>query len=171
MWEGPLRVRFTIMTNELPNLVDSSGALVERFIVLKLRHSFAGKEDPNLCDRLLAELPGILNWAIEGYRRLKDKGRFEMPKSSADTIRAMKEIGSPISNFVNEMCELGADCEVDKAKLFTRWKVWCVGTQNKSGTDGTFGRDLRAAFTHITDVKTNRGGVRGRVYVGIKLVD
>lgn len=49
-----------IMTNEVPALADSSGALPSRFIVLRLTRSFYGDEDTGLTDRLLAELPGHL---------------------------------------------------------------------------------------------------------------
>jgi phage/plasmid-associated DNA primase len=34
--------------------------------------SFEGRENENLTDELLTELPGILNWAIEGWRRLRE---------------------------------------------------------------------------------------------------
>src|SRR5690606_3478784 len=60
-WTGKLNARFLIMTNELPRLSDSSGALAGRFIILTMQKSFYGREDPALSDRLLEELPGILN--------------------------------------------------------------------------------------------------------------
>jgi hypothetical protein len=65
-----------MLTNELPRLLDNSGALANRFIVLVLERSFYGREDPALANRLLGELPGILNWAMEGYRRLRARGHF-----------------------------------------------------------------------------------------------
>ena len=99
---GQLPTRFMILTNELPYMKDSSGALVERFIVLKLTISFLGREDPMLFERLRGELSGILNWAVEGYRRLRSRGRFQQPESSADTIRAMKEISSTVGVFIEE---------------------------------------------------------------------
>lgn len=34
------------------------------------------QQDTELTDTLLDELPGILNWALEGYQRLMDQGRF-----------------------------------------------------------------------------------------------
>jgi putative DNA primase/helicase len=66
-WTGKLPTRFTILTNELPSLSDGSGALAGRFIILIMTKSFFGKEDPALTSKLLTELPGILNWSIEGY--------------------------------------------------------------------------------------------------------
>src|SRR5262249_45214659 len=43
-WNGRMRVRFLIISNELPRLADTSGALASRFIVLNLRESFLGRE-------------------------------------------------------------------------------------------------------------------------------
>ena len=70
-----LRARFVVMTNEVPKFADRSGALVSRFIVLPMRQSFYGREDPGLTAALMAELPGILNWAVDGWRRVKARGR------------------------------------------------------------------------------------------------
>jgi putative DNA primase/helicase len=61
-----LRVRFLIISNELPKITDSSGALASRFVLVRLTESFEKREDPLLHDKLLPELPGILNWALEG---------------------------------------------------------------------------------------------------------
>jgi hypothetical protein len=65
-WTGCLPTRFMIMTNELPRLGDSSGALANRFIVLTLERSFLGNEDIHLTDKLLTEMPQILHWSIVG---------------------------------------------------------------------------------------------------------
>jgi putative DNA primase/helicase len=45
-WTGRLPTRFTILTNELPRISDTSGALVGRLVVLVLMQSFYGREDP-----------------------------------------------------------------------------------------------------------------------------
>ena len=58
-WHGRLTTRFMLLTNELPRLVDASGALAKRFLILTLENSFYGREDPTLTGQLLAELPGI----------------------------------------------------------------------------------------------------------------
>jgi putative DNA primase/helicase len=81
-WSGRLLVRFLILTNELPRIADASGALASRFVVLLLTKSFLGKEDLTLTDKLLTELPGILNWSLAGLERLRQRGRFNMPQVS-----------------------------------------------------------------------------------------
>src|SRR6185295_5579784 len=88
-WTGRLTTRFMLLTNELPRLIDASGALAGRFIVLNLQKSFYGWEDPGLTDRLLTELPGILRWALDGYRWLTQRGYFRQPDSAREAIEAL----------------------------------------------------------------------------------
>jgi putative DNA primase/helicase len=78
-WTGRLQTRFLILSNELPRLADASGVLAARFIVLVLTHSFYGREDHRLSDRLLTELPGILNWSIAGLSWIRVPQRFSFP--------------------------------------------------------------------------------------------
>ena len=92
-WTGTLAARFVIISNELPRFGDASGAIVNRFIVLNLLESFLGREDPDLTDTLTDELPGILNWALDGLERLARRGRFTVPQSSSDAILTLQEPG------------------------------------------------------------------------------
>lgn len=71
-----LPTRLMLLANEHPAFHDPSGALERRLIVLRTEQSFYGKEDIHLTNKLIEELPGILNWAIEGLKRLWKRGRF-----------------------------------------------------------------------------------------------
>ena len=51
-----------------------------------LRYNPKYKQDEKLGDKLKAELPGILNWALVGLKRVNKKG-FTSPKSSKDLRR------------------------------------------------------------------------------------
>ena len=90
-WTARLQIRFLILSNELARLVDASGALGGRFIVLVLIHSFYGREDLGLTDRLLTELPGIFNWTIAGWQRLSERGHFAQPNSALDAVRQLED--------------------------------------------------------------------------------
>jgi putative DNA primase/helicase len=59
-------------------------------------HAFYGREDPGLGSRLLRQLPGVLNWALAGYRRLQQRGHFLQPDSARDAIADLETLGSPI---------------------------------------------------------------------------
>lgn len=169
-WTGRLPTRFLILSNELPRIADVSGALASRFIVLTLTQSFYEREDPSLTDRLLCELPGILNWAIEGWQRLQTRGYLLQPTSSADAIRDLEDLGSPIGAFLRDRCEAGPACEAECGSVFDAWKHWCrANNRDHPGTVQSFSRDLRAAVPGLRT--TQRRGPHGheRDFVGLRL--
>ncbi|MCW2899812.1 MAG: NTP-binding protein, partial [Streptosporangiaceae bacterium] len=70
LWTGRLPARIMILSNDLPGFADASGAITSRMVILTFTQSFLGKEDTGLEGRLIAELPGILNWSLAGLDRL-----------------------------------------------------------------------------------------------------
>jgi putative DNA primase/helicase len=171
-WEGQLRVRFLLLTNELPRVEDASGALASRFVILRLTQSFYGREDRTLFNRLVPELPGILNWALEGWVRVQERGHFSEPESSAEIIAEFESLGSPITAFLKEHAIVGPQRRAPRDETWGRWKDWCEATgRNYAGTKETLGRDLRAAIPGMGEVRTKDDqGRRSRVWTGFELV-
>jgi putative DNA primase/helicase len=164
-----LPCRFTILTNELPRLNDASAALPSRLLVLQLTRSWYGQEDTQLVETLLKERGGIFLWALEGLRRLRARGRFLQPASGTETARRMVELSSPVTAFVLERCELGADQTIAKRTLFELWRLWCNESGHEAGSVATFGRNLLAAFPEIQSARPREGGGRINNYSGIGL--
>ena len=167
-----LSARFVMLTNELPRLADASGALASRFVVLRMDRSFYGREDLGLTQRLLAELPGILCWAVEGWRRLKARGYFVPPRSSATALEDLADLASPIGAFLRDRCVLAPDACVGVDALFTAWRAWCMeeGIVHV-GAKAHFARDVHAAVAglQVTQPRTPTGRVRTFVGVGLQL--
>ena len=166
-WSGRLPTRLMMLSNELPRLADNSGALAKRFLVLQTVRSFYGEEDHTLEARLRAEMPGILNWAMDGYRRLRDRGRFVQPESAAQAIREVEELASPIKAFVAEKC--GLDGEVPINELYGAYVPWCKDNGHEAASKLTFGRNLKAAVPGLKQSQHRNGDDRQRIYVGISL--
>ncbi|ESX15947.1 phage/plasmid primase, P4 family [Mesorhizobium sp. LSJC264A00] len=169
-WNGPLPTRFLILSNELPHLADASTALANRYLPLVFFKSYLGREDPDLLVQLLAELPGILNWSIEGWRRLKERGRFELPPESKEVLGSLIDLGSPVTAFVEEQCELHPEASVNKNELFQSWRAYCDQRGFHPGTISTFAKDLMAAVPSVGRSKERRSGSqRVNVFLGIRL--
>lgn len=168
-WSGRLAVRFLVMTNEIPKFADASGALASRFVPLAMSESFLGREDPGLANALMRELPGILCWAVEGWRRLRDRGHFLLPEAARETMQTMSDLASPVSAFVRDECELAPNAKVPTRDLFNAWQVWCQARGEYPGTDGAFGRDLRANLPRVRTTRLWCGGARMTYYAGIQL--
>ena len=170
-WTGRLSTRFVLISNELPKLRDASGALSSRLIILRFMNSFYGNEDTTLIDRLLAELPGILLWSIEGWDRLRKRGRFVQPKSAMELVATMDDLASPIAAFLRDRCVLEPSGTVPVSDLYRAWREWCGHHGREiTGDEHSFGRDLHAAIPSLTKTRprTESGG-RIFLYKGVRL--
>lgn len=166
-WTGKLPSRFLVLSNELPRFGDASGAISHRFVVLTMSESFLGRENTHLTAELLAELPGILSWSLDGLDRLTSQGALTEPASSADAIVALQDLVSPVSAFVRDCCSRSGEIAVKE--LFDAWKTWCEENGHKAGSAQTLGRDLRAVIPALRQARPRDGESRERRYIGISL--
>jgi putative DNA primase/helicase len=165
-----LPTRFMILSNELPRLSDASGALAHRFLILSLERSHLGREDTGLLDRLTPELPGILLWAIEGWRRLTARGHFVQPEAGREAVQDMLDLSSPVGAFVREWCQTGPGLMVPVPDLYEAFGLWA----REQGTarvpeKNVFARDLAAAVPGLVRCQPRDGDTRYRGYKGIDL--
>ncbi|MFF1472530.1 DNA primase family protein [Streptomyces mirabilis] len=169
-WTGRVPSRLMILSNELPHFGDSSGVIANRFILLSTRLSWLGKEDPTLTDRLTAEMPGILNWALDGLARLQRNGRITQPPSSREAITTMQDTASPTSAFVRERCTTGPACTVPVDDLWNVWREWTEDNGVRHGTKQIFGRNLLSVVPQLNRTRPRApSGERIATYHGITL--
>ena len=163
-----------LLSNELPKLPDQSGALASRFLVWRFTRSFLGQEDLGLDARLAAELPGILLWAIEGWKRLRKRGHFLQPPSGRALVDEVRDISSPIGAFIRERVKVEVGATTDVADLFAEWVRWCEGKKRQPGDEMLFGRNLRTVIPGL-ETKTRRGKAGEKTWVrqfeGLRIKD
>mgnify|MGYP000533687743 CR=1 FL=1 len=174
-----LPIRFLMGSNTIQSLNDPSGALASRFVFLVTTQSFMHKENMNLINELLEELPGIFNWAIEGLYRLEARGYFlESPRGKIAKSKA-EELASNTIAFVRQCCIEKEDAFVERKKLYERYKAWARNTGNRYVGVITFYEELRSVFPGSRevekriklgkDLKGKKLTKRARVFTGIKL--
>ena len=69
------------------------------------------------------EFPGILNWAIEGYRKYQEHG-VEESKVVHDAIKEYRRDSDTLGRFMEE-CFTTSDSSVSTEELFDAYKSWC----------------------------------------------
>ncbi|MFF0133999.1 phage/plasmid primase, P4 family [Streptomyces mirabilis] len=169
-WTGRVPSRLMILSNELPHFGDSSGVIANRFILLSTRLSWLGKEDPTLTDRLTAEMPGILNWALDGLARLQRNGRITQPPSSREAITTMQDTASPTSAFVRERCTTGPTFSIPVDDLWNVWREWSEDNGVRHGTKQIFGRNLLSVVPQLNRTRPRDAYNRQvATYTGITL--
>ncbi len=84
----PFAKHFLAM-NKPPVISDQSHGMWRRIWVLKFNRRFTEEDmDRQLEEKLVSELSGIFNWALEGYNKLKDK-KFALSESA--TMKMSKQ--------------------------------------------------------------------------------
>lgn len=130
--------------------------------------TFLGKEDKSLDSKLSNELPGILNWAINGWQRLRERGRFSQPESGGELLQELRDLTSPVGMFVRQTCITGPEWSVGVEDIYAAWCEWCKDHgREHPGTQQSFGRDLRAAVSGLSVGQQGSGINRSRRYDGV----
>lgn len=170
-WTGVLRARIMLLTNELPKLVDQSGALAGSFLVLHLPTSYYGHEDTGLDGRLLAEIPSIFLWAGDGAARLRARGKFQPTAQLSEVEDAFESMSQPVANFVADRCRLGKGEHADKMRVYEEFKSYVASKGYGFAPNyDVFCRDLLAVVPGLSTTRPRtESGVRPRIWHGLSL--
>lgn len=118
--------------------------------------------DPYLADKLAAEAPGILAWAVKGclaWQRY-GLGQAEAVRSATATYRAESDL---LAAFLDERTEAEKTATVRAGELYNAYKTWCEANGEHAMTGTAFGRRLtERGYDKVKD----RAGWR---YIGLAL--
>jgi P4 family phage/plasmid primase-like protien len=98
-------------TNNLPTIRDVTDAVFRRLMILGFNARVPKEaQDTKLEEKLKKELPGILNWAIEGARKLYEGGgRWPKIRSSDDLVQEYKRSQNSLYFYIKESGEVIED--------------------------------------------------------------
>jgi putative DNA primase/helicase len=112
--------------NELPRVADANSGLFRRVKVVEFPQLAEDERDPEIKHAIEQEGAGILNWALEGLWRLKERGHFEVPAGVEDATKQFRENNDVPALFIEDRCIQGADLKVQASQLYTEYKEWCL---------------------------------------------
>jgi len=127
--------------NELPRIPTGAEALFRRVEVIRFPEIPEKDRDPTLKEDIKGEGPGILNWALEGLRRLRERGHFDVPAVIEDATAQFREHNDIVGQFVEEECITGDGLEVKASRLYSEYKAWCDETGHARKSMNTVKQD------------------------------
>ena len=131
-----------LATNSLPQINNTDHGIWRRIKAVPFNRTFTAQEqDKHLSDKLMEELPGILNWAIEGCLRWQ-KDELQTPQIIEDQVAEYKSAMDSISQFIREECELGKAHSYPASKFYQAYRDWCSGAGRKPQSQTAFKRSL-----------------------------
>ncbi|WP_052063585.1 DNA primase family protein [Nitrincola sp. A-D6] len=113
-------------TNHMPHTRDFSDALFRRALVVEFNNRFKpalGNCDPQLKDKLLDELPGILRLSLDAYAKAVANG-FTTPTSCQSAKERWRLEADQVAQFIESECEPVAGERIPPQQLFNAYRVW-----------------------------------------------
>jgi putative DNA primase/helicase len=119
-----------------------------------------GERDPSLFDKLKAEWPGILAWAIEGCLKWQSGGGLKPPAAVVDATAKYLEAEDTLNLWLEECCEKNPNAWQRSSELFDSWKAYAERCGEPSGSRTRFVQMLEAKG--FPSNRTNKGrGIPG----------
>jgi putative DNA primase/helicase len=145
-----------LCTNHKPEIRGTDAGIWRRIRLIPFTKPIPpAEQDKRLPEKLRAELPGILAWAVEGcleWRRDGLKAPDEVRKATGNYRAEMDVIGA----FLKDCCEEEPEHDVAAKDLYTRYKSWCDENGETTEKQRTFGSKLSER-----GYERYRGGVSG----------
>jgi len=90
--------------NELPREVEHTPAYFRRFLLMPFAIAIPEREqDPQLAQKIISrELPGVLNWILEGLRRLLRQGKFSESEKITEALAEFRTESDSVAMFLAE---------------------------------------------------------------------
>jgi putative DNA primase/helicase len=163
-------------TNKPPKVEnEDSYAFWRRWIILEYPRQFTDKDKkPNILQELTApsELSGLLNYALEGLKRLLVNNKFTYSRSVEDVTEYYMKAADPVYAFgAGNKCELDSNATVPKDALYDAFKAYCEQNKIPILKPNAFARALQNQIAfHVKSTRlTDSEGGRVQCWQGIKL--
>jgi putative DNA primase/helicase len=119
--------KIIVLGNYRPRLKGADLGIRRRLKLIPFERTFTeGRRDPHLLDKLLAELPGILAWAVEGCRLWQRDGLGTSRRVTEATSSYMDE-GDLLGPFLIERCTVTEAAKVTRAAVYATFADWMTG--------------------------------------------
>lgn len=134
--------KFILATNHKPEFRGADDGIWRRVRLVPFsQHIPEARVDRRLGEKLRAELPGILNWAVRGCLSWQADGLC-VPTEMEELTEEYREESDLIGQFLEDNCVIGWDEEVMASDLYTTFQGWMLDQGMKAWSQTAFGRAI-----------------------------
>jgi putative DNA primase/helicase len=160
--------------NQIPMIRDDSDALFRRWVIIRFEKQFTDNANPHLTREITTkdELSGVLNWALTGFLRLYQNGKFTHNKSIDEVRDQYNRLADPVRCFYEDCLHFDdTNNFVSKEELFDSFKKYVKFYQLPQVRDlGAFCKQLYNFFPPtVIDERTMINNIRKRGFRGVTL--
>lgn len=178
-YQGWMFARLLAFSNgDLQALYDRSDGFYRRQLVLTTREKPAGRvDDPDLAEKMKAEVEGIFLWAFEGLQRLvANNFKFTESQRTRDNREAVRRDNNNVFDFLESegYIRLKADCTISSKELYEIYRMWCeennlTPLKRRSFSESVIANQNKYNLEYCNKI-TNAAGRRVCGFFGIEAV-
>ena len=155
--------KLVFSANEFPEVNERTRAFWRRWRMIRFEQDLTGREDRTLLPKLLAELPGILNWALQGVTILAREDGFTEDLGAEDRKAEWVRRSDTLAWFVSEGVEVDPSGWVPKDDFYESYADFCAANRAPTKSPEVVGRDLPRHRPGVRTEKRRLGGGEGQV--------
>lgn len=130
---------------------DRTDGFYRRLLLCKVRPVHYDKPDRTLSDQLDKEIPGIINWMLEGLCRVVKNGFIIEPsKRMSDEVQSLRDNSDTIQLFMNDEqfidYTFDEEDKVSIKQLYDAYENWCQDNSYLIIHKNTFGKTIRRTY-------------------------
>jgi len=170
--------KFYIQANKLPVVDDTTLSFWDRINIIEFKKTYTDEQGNKIADiekqwlEDEEERSGILNWMIEGLKRLKENGKFTQTKSMSEQILKFKQVSDPIGAFLTDPEEImyAPILWVTRSALYEAYKDYAENIGTKIESVGIFAERIKR-LPGVGDRKKRVKGTNERIWTGISIIE
>jgi putative DNA primase/helicase len=143
-WEFKPTHKIVLATNHRPSIRGTDNGIWRRVKLVPFAESFTGaKKDKLMKDKLEAEYPGILAWAVRGCLEWQQNGLQHPPEVEVATQDYRQEMDT-ISEFLDQCCVRATNARERHASLYDAYQHWTRQSGTRPLPRNDFGDELKS---------------------------
>lgn len=132
--------------NFKPRFKGDDFAMQRRMVLVPFTQRFEGlRRDDHLRDKLVAEYPGILAWAIEGAAKWCESGLL-IPESVQTSSKEYMAEQDDLALWIEECCTVADGLKAKSSELFQSFDQWKRRNGENAGSNKNFSQRLERKF-------------------------
>ena len=157
--------------NDITKFRDRSNGIYRRMVVLPMNVVIEeADKDYSILDKLANELPGVMNWALDGLRKLHNNGyNISETIDMKAIVEEHKRESNPTKIFIDDFCEVdtnerGAICK----DVYDSYKLWAKENGYRVLSDGSFGKEI-SRILGVKKIRISENNNKKWVYQNVKV--
>ena len=160
--------------NKIPQTTEDTLAFFRRWLIITCDNVFMGEKcDPKILDRLTipTELSGLLNFALEGLKRLLENGKFSINETIEDLRSQYIRKSNSAKAFIEERLEQTQNAKdfIEETELYQNYILFCNKEKLPTMQKRSFTINMQQFCPQVIQTKERILGTPTPVYQYVKI--